>query len=57
MVRIETCVSHLPMLNSYNRERYVCVEPGYVAEFKSIQPGETWIGGQTLTPIKASSLL
>ena len=56
MVRIETCVSHLPMLNSYNRERYVCVEPGYVAEFKSIQPGETWIGGQTLTPVKASSL-
>ncbi|KAI5123750.1 hypothetical protein M0805_000342 [Coniferiporia weirii] len=34
-------------------ERYICVEPGYVAEFKTIQPGETWIGGQVITPIKA----
>lgn len=34
-------------------ERFLCVEPGYVSEFKTIQPGETWIGGQVLTPYKS----
>ncbi|KAH8120468.1 galactose mutarotase-like protein [Phellopilus nigrolimitatus] len=37
-------------------ERYVCLEPGYVSEFKQIQPGESWIGGQVLTPIKPAGL-
>ena len=36
---------------SPTRERYLCVEPGYVSGFKTIQPGESWIGGQVLTPI------
>ncbi|WWC85893.1 uncharacterized protein L201_000760 [Kwoniella dendrophila CBS 6074] len=30
-------------------EKYVCVEPGYVREFKSLQPGEEFIGQQIIT--------
>jgi len=30
-------------------ERYVCVEPGYVKNFKVLKPGEEWIGQQVLT--------
>ncbi|THH05559.1 hypothetical protein EW145_g4700 [Phellinidium pouzarii] len=37
-------------------ERYVCIEPGYVSAFKTIQPGETWIGGQLITPIRSPSV-
>lgn len=40
------------MLRINNREKYVCVEPGYVTEFKPLNPGETWIGGQTLSVIQ-----
>ncbi|KLO20038.1 galactose mutarotase-like protein [Schizopora paradoxa] len=36
-------------------EKFVCVEPGYVKEFFDLVPGQTWIGGQTLTPFKASN--
>jgi len=36
-------------------EKFVCVEPGYVKEFFDLAPGQTWIGGQTLTPFKAST--
>ncbi len=32
----------------YPRERFVCVEPGYVRGFKKLGPGETWIGQQVL---------
>jgi len=32
-------------------ERYVCVEPGYVRGFTSVEPGKTWIGQQVLTVI------
>ena len=46
----------LPLLPSrlvYNttlarRERFVCVEPGYVRGFKRLDPGEKWIGQQVL---------
>jgi len=37
-------------------DNYVCVEPGYVAGFKNLGPGEKWIGGQTLTPINAPGI-
>ncbi|KAL5535279.1 hypothetical protein ACEPAF_3373 [Sanghuangporus sanghuang] len=38
-------------------ERFLCLEPGYVADFNTIRPGETWIGGQTLTPIRSPGTL
>lgn len=31
------------------RERYVCVEPGYVRGFVKLAPGETWSGHQVIT--------
>jgi len=33
--------------NGWNR--YVCVEPGHVSDFKTLKPGEKWIGQQVLT--------
>ncbi|WWC66656.1 uncharacterized protein I206_100560 [Kwoniella pini CBS 10737] len=30
-------------------EKYVCIEPGYVREFKSLAPGEEFLGQQVLT--------
>jgi glucose-6-phosphate 1-epimerase len=30
-------------------EHFVCVEPGHVRGFKTVAPGEKWIGQQTLT--------
>ncbi|PPQ64270.1 hypothetical protein CVT24_008408 [Panaeolus cyanescens] len=30
-------------------KRYVCVEPGHVGGFISLEPGKTWIGQQVLT--------
>lgn len=35
--------------DSICRERFVCVEPGYVKGFKKIAPKERWIGQQTMT--------
>lgn len=35
-----------------NRDRFVCVEPGYVAGWATLEAGQTWIGGQTLTAIR-----
>ncbi|TFK57298.1 galactose mutarotase-like protein [Heliocybe sulcata] len=32
-------------------ERFVCVEPGYVRGFARLNPGETWVGQQVLTPL------
>lgn len=32
-------------------DRYVCIEPGYVKEFKTLQPGEEWIGQQVITAL------
>lgn len=37
--------------NPYLRERFVCVEPGYVRGFKKLGPGETWIGQQVLVVV------
>lgn len=34
------------------RERYVCVEPGYVRGFVKLPPGQTWMGQQVLTVIQ-----
>ena len=36
---------------SYDRERYVCVEPGYVRGFVKLQPGQLWAGRQVLATI------
>ncbi|WRT63744.1 uncharacterized protein IL334_000667 [Kwoniella shivajii] len=32
-------------------ERYVCIEPGYVREFKTLAPGEEFIGQQIITAL------
>jgi len=31
------------------QNRYVCVEPGYVSEFKTLKPREQFIGQQSIT--------
>jgi len=31
------------------QERYVCIEPGYVSEFKTLKPEERFIGQQVLS--------
>jgi len=31
-------------------EKYVCVEPGIVASFNELKPGETWRGTQLFVP-------
>ncbi|KAF9481423.1 galactose mutarotase-like protein [Pholiota conissans] len=33
-------------------KHYICVEPGYVRGFKSLEPKETWIGQQILSVIQ-----
>ena len=47
MVGVSTLVM-LILHNPYPRERFVCVEPGYVRGFKKLGPGEAWIGKQVL---------
>lgn len=37
--------------NTTCRERFVCVEPGYVRGFKRLDAGETWIGQQVLVVV------
>jgi glucose-6-phosphate 1-epimerase len=37
------------MFTTTRRERFVCVEPGYVRGFKQLGPGEKWVGQQVLT--------
>ncbi|KAF8321406.1 glucose-6-phosphate 1-epimerase [Cantharellus anzutake] len=32
-------------------EKYVCVEPGFVSSWNTLQPGEKWVGSQTLIPL------
>ncbi len=32
-------------------DHYVCVEPGFANGFKTLQPGEEWIGQQVLTAL------
>jgi len=34
--------------NAYRQNRYVCIEPGYVREFKSLKPGEEFLGQQVM---------
>ncbi|CAA7265791.1 unnamed protein product [Cyclocybe aegerita] len=34
-------------------KKYVCVEPGYVRGFVSLEPGETWIGQQVITVLES----
>ena len=33
----------------YSQERYICIEPGYVSEYKSLAPGEEFLGQQVVT--------
>jgi glucose-6-phosphate 1-epimerase len=35
-------------MSADRQERYVCIEPGYVREFKSLKPGEEFLGQQVL---------
>ncbi|WVQ80330.1 hypothetical protein IAT38_002435 [Cryptococcus sp. DSM 104549] len=37
-------------------EKYVCIEPGYVREFKTLAPGEEFVGHQTITVQNAARL-
>jgi hypothetical protein len=30
------------------QDKYVCIEPGYVKNWKTLAPGEEWIGQQVL---------
>lgn len=39
------------------RERYICVEPGFVRGFAIAEPGSTWVGQQVITVIDASASL
>jgi glucose-6-phosphate 1-epimerase len=32
-----------------DQNRYVCIEPGYVRDFKVIAPGEEFVGQQVIT--------
>ncbi|ODN76133.1 hypothetical protein, variant 1 [Cryptococcus amylolentus CBS 6039] len=32
-------------------DRYICIEPGYVREFKTLAPGEEFTGAQTITAL------
>ena len=34
------------------RKNYVCVEPGYVRGFVSLEPQTTWIGQQVISVVK-----
>lgn len=36
----------------HSQNHYVCIEPGYVKDFKTLQPGEEWIGQQVLSVAK-----
>jgi hypothetical protein len=31
------------------QDRYICIEPGFVREFKSLKPGEEFLGQQVIT--------
>ncbi|WVN91016.1 uncharacterized protein L203_106263 [Cryptococcus depauperatus CBS 7841] len=47
----ETSGSKMSDMEDKGWEKYVCIEPGYVREFKSLQPGKEWIGIQTITAL------
>lgn len=36
------------LLHADIQNHYVCLEPGYVSEFKTLKPGEEFIGHQAL---------
>lgn len=36
--------------------RYVCVEPGFVSEFKSLEPGQKFLGQETITLVESPRL-
>ena len=36
-------------MGNETRERYVCVEPGYVRGFVNLAAGSTWLGQQVIT--------
>jgi hypothetical protein len=40
---------HHSRVTTWLRKKYVCVEPGVARGFVKVQPGEFWIGGQTLS--------
>ena len=35
--------------DNFTRERYVCVEPGYVRGFAKVPPEGIWVGKQVLS--------
>lgn len=37
--------------DGFLRDKFVCVEPGFVRGFVKISPGESWIGQQVLTVV------
>jgi Uncharacterized enzymes related to aldose 1-epimerase len=43
--------------NQLDRERFVCVEPGFVRGFEKVEPGKTWIGRQLLTVLQEERIL
>lgn len=49
MVRIEIEPFQGTYAEMRFREKYVCVEPGYVHGFVALPAGETWVGQQVLT--------
>jgi glucose-6-phosphate 1-epimerase len=52
---VRDCFHLVPMCHSHvysssgRQNHYVCVEPGHVSDFKTLKPGEKWIGQQVLT--------
>ena len=46
----------ISFLTKVDRERFVCVEPGFVRGFEKVEPGKTWIGHQVLSVIHEESL-
>ena len=34
-------------------KQFVCLEPGHIKDFISLQPGQTWKGSQRITALSA----
>lgn len=44
------------LLNTVLREKYICVEPGYVRGYVTLGAGQTWVGQQVITATDGSVL-
>ena len=33
------------------QDKYICIEPGYVRDFKVLKPGEEFLGQQVITAL------